>query len=233
MDSLHYKIGSIKFVFYTFCSHLTNTPDLDKSHGRSGESQPFTPEVTLRRCASATFNIFATHVDDNQPLDHPIKFGSKRTKSAYIEQVIPPVTQAERPVTSLSQKSNNEEVKSSYDALFQDGLEDKLKSGHSSRHGSGKSGMPSKQAAQENIEDFTVGIDSLTGTLQNAEDMSSQSSVKPQILTPAMETGGNPAKAEATLPKLSSNEGKETPAPLSRPVSADSQSTRGMTCYMI
>ena len=149
MDSLHYKIGSIKFVFYTFCSHLTNTPDLDKSHGRSGESQPFTPEVTLRRCASATFNIFATHVDDNQPLDHPIKFGSKRTKSAYIEQVIPPVTQAERPVTSLSQKSNNEEVKSSYDALFQDGLEDKLKSGHSSRHGSGKSGMPSKQAAQE------------------------------------------------------------------------------------
>ena len=189
--------------------------------------------MTLRRGASATFNIFATHVDDNQPLDHPIKFGSKRTKSAYIEQVIPPVTQAERSATSLSQKSNNGNVESSYDPPLQDGLEDKLKSGHSSRHGSGKSGMPSKQAAQENIEDFAVGIDSLTGTPQNAEGMSSQSSVKPQILTPAMETGDNPAKAEATLPELSSNEGKETPAPLSRPVSADSQSTRGMTCYMI
>ena len=164
----------IKFALNTFCSHLTNTPDLDKSYGRSGESQPFTPEVTLRRGASATFNIYATHVDDSQQLDQPIKFGSKRTKSAYIEQVIPPVKQAERSATSLSQKSNNGNVESSYDPPLQDGLEDKLKSGHSSRHGSGKSGMPSKQAAQENIEDFAVGLDSLTGTLQNAEGMRSE-----------------------------------------------------------
>ena len=184
--------------------------------------------MTLRRGASATFNIFATHVDDSQQLDQPIKFGSKRTKSAYIEQVIPPVKQAERSATSLSQKSNNENVESSYDPPLQDGLEDKLKSGHSSRHGSGNSGMPSKQAAQENIEDFAVGVDSLSGTLQNAKGMSSQFSLKPQILTTAVESGDHPAKAEATLPELSSNEGKETPAPLSRPVSADSQSNPGM-----
>lgn len=221
-------------------SHLTNTPDLDKTFTKAGDSQPFTPEVTLRRGTSATFNIFATHVDNNQPLDTTTRFKSKRTKSAYIEQVITPTKQTQRPATSLSQQSNDQSIDLGFGSPTTDAFEIDNNASHTSRAGSAKSHYSAGSAkSQQSTEHLNDAMNSLSlGQTQHGDEIGLDTAdvehtdlnthpTKPQIFAEANDGSELDLSSGAKLPELFTNEGRETPAPLSRPVSAESQSTRG------